>query len=298
MENICNLCNKPIITLIKCDICFILLCCNDCLINHYIISHKEKLLAKLNIQNQKNKFEIHSNNDPNLYFYYKNFRLITKKDENETISIGNNYKIVRIRSKIDSNDYLMNIINKEKTADIIDIKKELKLSFMIKNANLIKCFSYSETLSNIYIILEHADNSLKNELVKYKTLSEISIFEISKSVIKALYFIHSSGVALGGFGLESVLCNGLDNFKLYDYKRAITKNYKDFNYYKSIDILCFGLLLLNISIKQHPLIKELNNFNGDYKAFYDYFRTTYKEKEIKFNKSLYSEAMNNLIISK
>lgn len=250
----------------ECIECFNASFCSPiCLLIHIQICHNngnEKEVVQYNIRKAMN-IEVPNNNNPNDYFYFKNFQMVKVGGSRKVLGKGAFAEVCLVKHRKDNKLYAMKIIEKKKLQSMNIIRDEINIHFNLEHDNIIKLLSCTETTEFYYLIMEYAQRgSLYNEIRKNKGLKEQKSKEYFIQVIKAISYLHSLGLAHRDIKPENLLLDSNRKIKVCDFGGAAkieegkerntffgTYEYmapeviEGSNYNCSVDIWALGILL-------------------------------------------------------
>ena len=221
-------------------------CSHQCLIEHS--------LKCTNKKKEKEKYEIHSNSNQTDYFFYKNFFVVKIDNKKQLLGKGIYSEVFLVKSKTDGKNYAMKIIDKRKVKDLKMLVMEIKIHSNLKNENITKLFSYSETTDFLYVILEHAENGSLSFILKEKeSFDEEFTRKLVRDTLNAVDYLHQKGVSHGNLLLDNILVTKEYKVKLTDFKYLNTQSMENFERNKIIDIWSLGHLLFKSLYGYFPL---------------------------------------------
>lgn len=99
------------------------------------------------------------------------------------------------------------------------VEQEIGIQSKSQHPNIVRCFDFFYDTNNVYMVLEHMERSLLEELKqqKHKFLSEKRTAAVMHSLAKALEFLHKNGIIHRDVKPENVLLDNNGTAKLSDF---------------------------------------------------------------------------------
>ena len=125
------------------------------------------------------------------------------------------------------------------------LPRELKITYHINHDNIVKCHDIMKIRDKIYIVLDMMGKGDLLSFVKSQTfIEEESAKTLSKDIISAVMYLHSSGIAHRDLKLENILldCNFVPKVSDFGFARFhnscnLSKTYCGSTAYAPIEIL-------------------------------------------------------------
>ena len=214
-------------------------------------------------------------------------------DINKTIKISDHFLgkgltgITRIGTNSNGEQFAIKSIWKADVAQNEHFKKEIEISLMVENDNIVKCYEIYEDNSFIHFVLELLQGGdLFDHIINSpnRKLDENEVIELLYQMLQALRYLHydlkvahrdikpenfllinkngKNIIKLIDFGFSTFLPeNGLMNELLGTPQYAAPEIYKGIPYTTKVDVWSIGIVLYNMINGTHPF--NFNNGNQD-----------------------------------
>ena len=214
-------------------------------------------------------------------------------DINKTIKISDHFLgkgltgITRIGTNSNGEQFAIKSIWKADVAQNEHFKKEIEISLMVENDNIVKCYEIYEDNSFIHFVLELLQGGdLFDHIINSpnRKLDENEVIELLYQMLQALRYLHydlkvahrdikpenfllinkkgKNIIKLIDFGFSTFLPeNGLMNELLGTPQYAAPEIYKGIPYTTKVDVWSIGIVLYNMVNGTHPF--NFNNGNQD-----------------------------------
>jgi hypothetical protein len=259
-DTACRITYKEPINCIKCTP-LLMFCSHECLIKHVFQVHQNAPIKSTIENNKTNNLgnKIHSNNDINNIYFFKNFQILKVAKSRQVLWKNQNSEICIVRNKKDGCHYFMKIIEKKKVPNLKKIVQEIKYQIQCDSELILKLFSYSETKEYLYVIMEYAENGILSNELKIKNNLDISIIRsYFKDAVSTVKYLHHKNIVCGNICPDSFFISKSFSLKFFDFRYASYSKLKFSKEEKVCDIFGLGIMLHKCLFSYSPLDVSIN----------------------------------------
>lgn len=244
--------NKPI-SCVKCSPSTYY-CSHECLFKHVIAKHQTNEKIKEKYYALKKQNDLESNNNPQDYYYYKNFQIVKIAGQKQIFFKNYYSNILIVKNKFDGYHFSMQIIEKNKLDSVDNILRSIKLHAKCENENICTLFSYSETKEKIYVILEYIEGvSLSNLIKNTEVLNPEDCRSIFAEAVISIHYLHSKNIFHGNVTTDVFFVDNKNKVKLFDFQFSTMKSEALSNSNILIDVFGLGITLFRCFFGFSPL---------------------------------------------
>lgn len=147
----------------------------------------------------------------------------------DTIGRGTYATVQRCYAEHLKREVAVKIIDRSKIpADVKEkfLPRELKITYNLKHANIVKCYNIMKAKNTIYMILELVEGDLLTFVVNEKFIEEKQAKYLTKGITSALQYLHHNNIAHRDLKLENILldCNLVPKLSDFGFARQVQKH--------------------------------------------------------------------------
>ena len=163
--------------------------------------------------------------------------------------------------------------------DFENINSEINIHSKLNHKNIIKLINKYENPENIKIVLEHADNNLKN-IMRYSRMNECECKNYTKEILNGLKYLHDNEIIHRDIKPDNLLIKDktlkICDFGLSKKTKIFTNNgmvgtngyiapeiQKGFNYTNKVDLWALGIIVFQMIGGYHPFSKFPCKYSTD-----------------------------------